>query len=118
MMLPQTQTIRAFTYSGWIALFILLRSRDARALAGRVHRFQELLVAAGLRELVDEELHRFHRRLLVEELAEDPHLVQHRRLQQQLFLARPGLVDVDGREDAAVGQPAVEDELHVTRALE
>ncbi len=37
---------------------------------------------------------------------------------QQLFLAGAGAVDVDGREDAAVDQLAVQVQLHVAGALE
>ena len=39
-------------------------------------------------------------------------------VQQQLLLARAGLVDVDGGEDAAVGELAVEHDLRVAGALE
>ena len=37
---------------------------------------------------------------------------------QQFFLARAGAVDVDGRPDALVDQPAVEVQFHVAGALE
>ena len=39
-------------------------------------------------------------------------------MQQQFFLAGAGAVDVDGRPDALVDQPAVEVQLHVAGALE
>ena len=40
------------------------------------------------------------------------------RRAQQLFAARAGLQHVDGREDAAIGDGAIEDQLHVAGALE
>ena len=39
-------------------------------------------------------------------------------LGQQLFLARAGAIDVDGREDALLGDPAIQVHLHVAGALE
>ena len=55
-----------------------------------------------------------------------PERVRRRRLtrarvvgiDQELFLARPRLLDVDRRPEPALGQLAVEDELHVAGALE
>ena len=44
--------------------------------------------------------------------------LQHLGRQDALFLACAGLKDVEGRVDAAVGEPAIEHELHVARALE
>src|SRR5882762_7319056 len=83
-----------------------------------VHRLQELLVGLGVVHLVDEELHRFDRVQLVEELAQDPHPLEHLGRHEQLLLARSRAVDVDRREDALVRDLAVEHELRVTGALE
>src|ERR1043165_4468828 len=84
--------------------FVTRRSASSH----RRHRVQELRVAARLLELLDQELHRLHRRQRREHLAQNPDAVELRLLQKQLFLARARLVDVDGREDALVGELAVE----------
>jgi murein L,D-transpeptidase YcbB/YkuD len=83
-----------------------------------VHALQELLVGLRVGELGDEELHRLDGVQLVQELAQDPDALQHLGRQQQLLLAGAGAVDVDGREDAPVGELAVEHQLGVPGALE
>src|SRR5438094_492331 len=66
----------------------------------RVHVLQELLVRLRVAHLADEKLHGFHRIELRQELAQDLHARQHVAGHQQLLLAGPRAVDVDGGENA------------------
>src|SRR6185369_8054910 len=81
-------------------LLLLKSPQDITDLAHRVHGGQELLVAAGLLELVEQELHGLDRIELGQGLAEQPDLLQLVLLQQQLLFSGARLLDVDGREDA------------------
>src|SRR5204863_466504 len=83
-----------------------------------VHGGEELLVALGLLELVEEELHRLDRIQLRERLAQQPDLLELVLLEQELFLPGAGLLDVDRREDALVHEASVQVHLHVAGALE
>src|ERR1019366_5086141 len=86
--------------------------------SARRHRPEELRVVLRLVEALDEELHRLHRRERVENLTEDPHAVELLLIEEELFLARARTVEVDGREDTAVDELAVEVDLHVAGPLE
>src|SRR3954467_5110781 len=88
---------------------------DARS---GVHRLEELGVALGAAELVEQEVDRVHRPHRVEDAAEHVHLLEVLRLGDELFLAGAGAGDVDRREGPLVGDLAVEDELGVAGALE
>src|SRR4051794_30134758 len=83
-----------------------------------IHRVEELAVAFGLAQLVEQELDRIDGTHRVEDAAKDVHLLERVARHQQFFLAgsRPG--DVDCREGPLVGHLAVEDDFRVTRALE
>ena len=80
-----------------------------------VHRGEELLV--GLRALhpLDQEFHRLDRRHVGEEVPEQVDPVELVLVHEELFLAGTGLLDVDGRPDAPVGQPPVEHQLACCR---
>src|SRR5690606_8460520 len=54
----------------------------------------------------------------VQQLAQDPDLLQVVGVHQQLFAAGAGAVDVDGGEDALFGDAAIQVDLHVAGALE
>src|SRR5262245_57725524 len=84
----------------------------------RVHRIEELLIRLRPADLVVQEFHGFDGVQLREELAQDPHPVQHLARDEELLLpgARPR--DVHGREHALVHQAPVEVDLHVAGALE
>ena len=63
----------------------------------------------------------FHGRDLVhggQQAAQDPDFLHFVRLHQQLLAAGAGAVDVDGREDAPLGDLALEVDFHVAGALE
>ena len=49
---------------------------------------------------------------------QNPDAVEVIRRNQQLFFAGAGLVDVDSRKDAAVGELAVEHDFHIAGAFE
>src|SRR5690606_39081573 len=76
-----------------------------------VHRREEVLVALGILHLVEQELHRIDGAHLHQDAAQDPHLRQLILADQQLFLARARLADVERGEDALVGNLAVEDDF-------
>ena len=71
-----------------------------------------------LGELLDERLHRLDRLQLGEAAAEQGDAGEGLGVEEALFLAGARLLDVDRRPDAAVGQLAVEDDLHVAGPLE
>src|SRR4051794_5108066 len=83
-----------------------------------VHRSEEVLVGLGVLHLVEEELHRVDRAHLHQDPAQHPHLGERALVDQQLFLAGAGLANVERREDALVGDLAVEHDFAVTGALE
>src|SRR5204863_7268062 len=82
------------------------------------HRVEKVLVRLGHADLVDEELHPLHGVELGERLSEEPEPLELVPLDQELFLPRPRLLDVDRREDALVHQPPVQLDLHVAGPLE
>src|SRR5262245_18319519 len=84
----------------------------------RMHRGEELLVATRLLELVQQQLHGLDGVQLGQRLAQEPDLLQLVLLEQQLLLARAGLLDVDRREDPLVHEAPVEMDFHVAGALE
>src|SRR6185437_1924049 len=83
-----------------------------------LHRFEEFAVRLGVLHLVEQELDR--RQLIhgMQELAQDPHLGELTLVGNELLLAGPGTVDVDGREHALLGDAAVQVDLAVAGALE
>src|SRR6202012_4965777 len=52
----------------------------------RVHRLEELGIALGAAELVEQEVDGVHRAHWIEDAAEHVHLLQHLRIGDQLFL--------------------------------
>src|SRR5438128_8738255 len=68
----------------------------------RTHLLQECLVRWVLGELLDERLHRRHRVQGHEAAAQEGDAAQDLGGQDALLLARAGLREVHGREDAAV----------------
>src|SRR5918994_6789897 len=79
---------------------------------------QELGIGACLLELGYEELQLRRGLKGVEDAAHLPYPLGLARFHKELFLARRGVLDVDGRVEPAVRQLPIEPELHVTRALE
>src|SRR5581483_7061591 len=80
-------------------VYAVTRAREPPYPLHRTHRIQEFRVRPRLVEFLDEQFHRLHGRERREHLAQTPHTVELGLLQQQLFLARARLVDVDRRED-------------------
>ena len=66
----------------------------------------------------EQQLHRFDGGERREHLAQDPHAVEIFLRNEQLFFPRAALLDVDRREDAAVGELAIEVDFQVAGALE
>src|SRR5215210_8771320 len=99
-------------------LHSLFPGREAALAADALELAQELGVRAGLLELLNQELYLLGAVEGVEDAADLPDPLGLGRLHEQLFLARRGVLDVDGRVDPAVRQLAVEPQLHVARALE
>src|SRR5438067_8042362 len=86
--------------------------------ASSLDRLEELRVGAVLVERLDEPLHRLDRLERVERSAELLHLLVLVLGEELLLLARAARLDVDGREDALLGERAVEVDLAVAGALE
>src|SRR3974390_3298023 len=83
-----------------------------------LHRAKELVVGLRVLHLVDEELDRGELVHRVQQLAQDPDLLQLVLRGDQLLLARAGAVDVDRRIDALLSDAPVEVDLGVAGALE
>ena len=83
-----------------------------------VHRDQEFFVVAGLFEAALHEFHGFQRGHVGQVVAQDPDAVDIFGIVEQVVAAGGAERHVDGREDAAVGELAVELELEVAGALE
>src|SRR5918997_1608313 len=101
-------------------VYYLCKGREGAAwlAADALELAQKLGVRASLLELLDQELYFLRAVERVEDAADLPDPLGLGRLHQELFLARRGVLDVDGRVDPAVRQLPVEPELHVARALE
>src|SRR5207244_3832019 len=83
-----------------------------------VHGRQELSVALGLFNLIDQQLHTVNRVEGIEDLAEDPDAVEFIIVQQEFFFAGPRTVDVNGRKYPLIHQPAIEEDFHIASAFE
>src|SRR5690242_14500601 len=83
-----------------------------------LHRIEEFAVGFRIFELIQQELAGGQFVHGVQKLAQDPHLLQLVLRDQQFLAAGTGLVDVDGREHAALGDAAVHVDLGVAGALE
>src|SRR5512133_2588725 len=79
---------------------------------------EELLVRVDLGELLQEPLHRLDRLQRRERAAQAPHLLDLLHREELLLLAGARRADVDGREDAPLGELPREHHLHVAGALE
>src|ERR1035437_8928817 len=73
--------------------YYLKRLRHPFCLAA--HGVEELGVVLGRLDLAQQEFHRFQFVHRVEQFAQYPNFLQHIGLDQQLFLARAGTIDVD-----------------------
>src|SRR5690606_12502320 len=82
------------------------------------NELDELGVVGRIGEALDEQVRRFRGAQRTQQLAQNVHSVQLGLGEQELLLARARLVNVDGREDAPLGQPAVQMQLAVAGALE
>src|SRR6185503_13364878 len=95
------------------------RSGKARIIQGKTekqastapHGFEELGVGLGGLDLVDEEFGGFELVHRVEELPQDPDLLQQLARDEQLLAPRAGPVDVDRRENALLVHAPVEVDL-------
>src|ERR1044071_4777823 len=85
--------------------------RNSRSLSSslRGHRVEEFLVRLRALHARQQELHRVDDVQRVQQLPQDPHAVYDGLTEEELFLARARLVDVEAREDALLHQLAVED---------
>ena len=76
-----------------------------------VHALEEIGVVLGRAQLVEQELDRVDRAHRREDAAQDIRFGQRALLDQQLVLAGARAHDVDGREDALVGDLAVQNDF-------
>nr|GEU28109.1 hypothetical protein [Tanacetum cinerariifolium] len=89
-----------------------------RFLAAAAHHVEELGVVLRGAHFVEDELHRFDLVHRVQQLAQDPDLLQLVRLDQEFFAAGARFVQVDCRVHAFLGQAALQVHLHVAGTLE
>src|SRR5258706_16215272 len=82
------------------------------------HRVEELVVVLGGTKLVQQEFGGLELIHAEQEFAQDPHLGQDLRRDQQLLAASPGAVHIERRVQPFLGHAAVEVDLHVAGALE
>src|SRR4051794_11410788 len=104
-------------------LIPVLRPGPSVVLAARyrrvaLHLHEELRVALRLLHAVQEQLDRLLRVERAHDPAQLPDDVELLLRHEDLLTPRPGGVDVDGGEDALVGQLARQPQLHVPGALE
>src|SRR5471030_3005612 len=76
--------------------------------AAPAHHVEEVQVRLAGLHLVEHELHRLDLVHRVEQLAQDPRLLQDLRLQQHLFAAGAAAIDLDGGVDALLGHAAIQ----------
>src|SRR5690625_3082931 len=93
-------------------------NRGATSAALPLHRVEELVVGLGFLDLVEKDLDGREFVHRVQQFAQDPDLLQIRRLHQQLFSTSAGAVDIDGGINPLLRDAPVEVQLHVTGALE
>src|SRR6266536_3510416 len=98
--------------------FVVWVGGSSAADVGALDLAEELDVGLGGAHLVDHQLERLGGIEGAEDAAELPGHDQFLVAEQQLLLAGRGGVDVQGGEDAALGQLAVQPHLHVPGALE
>src|SRR3954452_11801799 len=79
---------------------------------------QERLIARKLLKSLQQHLHRVQRIRSGQRPPQRVHLRQDRLREQLLLLARAGLGDVDGGEDAALEEAAVEHDFRIAGSLE
>src|SRR5690606_5189625 len=84
---------------------------------GMQDELDELGVVLGVGQPLDEQVGRLCRTERTEELPQDVHGLKLPLRQEQLLLAGARLVNVDGGEDAALGQAAIQVQLAVARTL-
>src|SRR5476651_551649 len=104
--------------NGWAIPGQAPRASLLAALAAPAHHIEELTVVFSGLHLVEDELHRFDLVHRVQQLAQDPDLLQLVRLDQQFLAAGARFVQVDRRVDALLGQAALQVHLHIAGALE
>ena len=99
-----------------VCFYILVGSFPCRHLT--IHAHQEFIVVFGFFQTVFYEVHCFYRVHIGKILAENPHAIQRLLVLQQVIATSAGSNDIDSREDALVGQVAVELQFHITSTFE
>ena len=83
-----------------------------------LHRSQKLGVRLCLLESFEHHFHLLDGRKRIQHAAHDPDAGQIFLADEQLFFARSGSLQVDGREKSLVAEPAIQMNLGVARAFE
>src|SRR5579859_8260178 len=84
----------------------------------RGHRTQKFRVGLRFCEAAKQKLHGFDGRERAQNFAEDPNAAELVRREEQLVLTSAGALNVNGREDALIGEAAVEIDFHVAGTFE
>src|SRR5215203_6985164 len=82
-----------------------------------LHRGEEVAVVLGLAEAFEDDLHLLDGREGIQDAAHDPDAVEVFLRDEQLLLTRARPLEVDGREEALVGEATVKVNLAVAGAL-
>src|SRR3984893_5626785 len=90
----------------------ILSSRRSR------HRVKKFHVGLGLGQAAQQKFHRFDRGERAEYLAQNPDAAQLVGWKEQFVFTCAGALDIDSRENALVGEAAVQVDFHVAGALE
>src|SRR6266851_5396235 len=112
---PKGGTIE-FAAPGSTWLSGALRAHKPKKLG--IHRLEELGIAFGVSQLVEQEIDGIHGAHRVENATQYVHLFEHVGWREQFFLASTRPSDVDGRECPFVRDLAIKDQLRIAGALE
>src|SRR5262249_16826020 len=81
------------------------------------HRLDKVLVRFGMRDLIEQELHRVDRIHRMKHLAEDPEPVDDFLRNEHFFLTCRGLIDIQARENTLFHQLAIQVNFGITGTL-
>ena len=85
---------------------------------GSGHGAEKFGVGLGFGEAAEQQFHGFDGRERAQHFAQNPDAAEFVWRKQDFVFTRAGALDIDGGEDALVGEAAVEIDFHVTGALE
>src|SRR6185503_9729884 len=118
MRMSNTEKLRRGAAIGNPPLLVASNTTADLEKAANLKTLEKCVVGRELLESFQKHLHRSHRIGSGECAPQRVNLRQHRRRQKLFLFSRTGLGDVHRRENAAFKEPAVENDLGVSRAFE